>query len=116
MSLGRMRNEVDLAGLGDSQRKWWPRHLKAFAEASQQRPAVEIIVNEDAVIQFLRSRRDVGVPAWQRLEIVRAVQFYQQRVLGKSEPSLDRIRIKLQEVADRDRRAKSKFIGCDRCY
>ncbi len=63
MSLGRMRREVDLAGLSESQREWWPRHLKAFGEASQQRPAVEMTVKEDAVIQFLRSCRDAGFPA-----------------------------------------------------
>ncbi len=105
MSLGRMRREVDLAGLSESQRKWWPRHLKAFAEASQQRPAVEMTVKEEAVIQFLRSCRDAGFPAWQRLEIVRAIQFYQQRVLRTSEPSLDCIRMKLQELTDQERRA-----------
>ena len=94
---------MDLAGLGDSRKTWWPRHLKAFAEATQQRPAVELSVSEEAVIQFLRSRRDAGYPAWQRLEIVRAIQFYQQRVLKRAEPNLDHIRMKLEELTDRER-------------
>ena len=105
MSLGRMRNEVSLAGLSDSRKTWWPRHLKAFAEASQQRPAIDLSVSEETVIQFLRSRRDAGCPAWQRLEIVRAIQFYQQRVLKRPEPSLDHIRMQLEELTDRERMA-----------
>jgi len=62
-----------------------------------------IDVAEQQVVRFLRSLRDNGTPAWQRLQAVRAVQSYRTLVLQRDDPSLFGISQTLERIAAGER-------------
>jgi integron integrase len=101
MSVARFRNEVASAPLAPADKEWFPRWIQRFAD-SLGNPAGNLAVTEAGVIRFLRSLRDNGTPAWQRLQAVRAVEAYQRLTLGTSEPSLQAIRLTLSRLADQE--------------
>ena len=75
------------AKLGKNDKKWFPKWIRRYAST------VDVVdgnlsLTQAEVIRFLRSLRDSGTPAWQRLQAVRAVEAYRKLVLGTEEPSL----------------------------
>ena len=52
----------------------------------------------DHVIMFLRAKLTAGMPGWKRLKIVEGLICYRNGVLKTSEPKLEPIRAKLQEI------------------
>lgn len=54
-------------------------------------------------MQFLRTLRDNGTPAWQRLQAARAIEAYQRLVLEDEVPSLRTIRMTLSRLADQEK-------------
>ena len=101
MSVVRFRHQVASAPLAPADREWFPRWIQRFADSSQN-PLGNLAVTEPGVISFLRSLRDNGTPAWQRLQAVRAVEAYQRLTLATTEPSLQTIRLKLSRQVDRE--------------
>jgi integron integrase len=55
------------------------------------------------VIPFLKSLRCQGVPAWQRLQAVKAIEAYHSLALGSQAPVLHGIRLKLGRLAEQER-------------
>tara|TARA_R110002049_G_scaffold47902_3_gene138505 strand:- start:19471 stop:21141 length:1671 start_codon:yes stop_codon:yes gene_type:complete len=55
--------------------------------------------SERDVISFLQSKLRDKTPAWKRLKMVEALIVYRDRVLQTSQPRLESIRAKLQEIA-----------------
>ena len=68
-------------------REWFPRWLLRYAETVALVDG-KLSVTEAEVIQFSRSLRDSGTPAWQRLQAVRAVEAYRNLVLCTDRPNL----------------------------
>jgi hypothetical protein len=101
MSVVRFRHQVASALLAPADKEWFPRWIQRFAD-SLGKPAGNLTVTEAGVIRFLRSLRDNGTPAWQRLQAVRAVEAYQQLTLATSDPSLQTIRLTLSRLADQE--------------
>jgi hypothetical protein len=62
-------------------------------------------VSPDEVIRFLRSLLKNQVPAWQRLQAVRAIEAYRDLVLQSKLPPLEEIRQTLSRLADQERAA-----------
>ncbi|MGM0485269.1 MAG: hypothetical protein ACQESR_00710 [Planctomycetota bacterium] len=62
-------------------------------------PNDSIPINRESVIGFLRQQKAGGKQAWQRLQMVKAIQFYQTAVPRTHAPPLDDIREKLNEFA-----------------
>jgi len=52
--------------------------------------------------------RDSGKSAWVRLQVVRAVEFYQKSVLQSSVPDLSDVRLTLEELAKKERAEKRR--------
>ena len=66
--------------LGKSQihpndKKWMPQWLEEYSKVLGLGKAVALPVTEQGVLTFLRSLRDRGVPAWQRLQAARSVEW-----------------------------------------
>jgi len=101
MSVARFRRDVASAPLAPADKEWFPRWIQRFAE-SLENPPGNLAVTEPGVIGFLRSLRDNGTPAWQRLQAVRAVETYQQLTLRTTEPNLQAIRLTLSRLADQE--------------
>jgi integron integrase len=111
MSVEQFGDAVRVARLGKADQEWFPRWIRRYAsglESAEAGPAHERLpVSESHVIRFLRSLRDHGTPAWQRLQAVKAVEAYRDLVLHSSSPSFQAIRVTLSRLADRER------SGCD---
>ena len=57
---------------GKNDKRWFPRWIRRYAESVNVTDG-PLPITEDLVIRFSRSLRDHAVPAWQRLQAVRAV-------------------------------------------
>ena len=65
-----------------------------------------LILDADHVMKFLVGLKQQGKPAWMRLKAVRALEFYRDRVLKSSEPSLVEFSSKLAEIAAKEYRVQ----------
>jgi len=64
-------------------------------------PNDSIPISRESVIGFLRQQKSSGRQAWQRLQMVKAIQFYQSSVLRSESPPLDDIRETLAQFVRR---------------
>ena len=69
--------------LRTNDRNWFPKWIRRYAASLPCRNDEPLPVTEDSVLRFLRSLRDRGVPAWQRLQDVRAVEAYQSNIVNR---------------------------------
>jgi integron integrase len=83
-------------------KEWFPRWIRRYA-SSCQATAGNVTVGESEIIAFLRSLREHGTPAWQRLQAVRAVEAYRALVLKASAPDLQHIRLALSRLAEQEK-------------
>ena len=83
--------------------KWFPVWVGRYARFQKQSRTVKLAVDRELVITFLRSLRDAGDPAWQRLQAVHALECYRDVVLCTGSPSLGDVAQKLTEIAERER-------------
>jgi hypothetical protein len=102
MSVQKFAAAVESARLKESETKWFPRWLERYAKWTRQLDAVTIEIRAEPLLQLLRSLRDAGKNAFTRLQVVRALEFYQKSVSKNSEPDLSPFRIKLEELAARE--------------
>ncbi len=84
-------------------RTWFPRWIYRYSSSLRRSRSEAIDVTEQHVVRFLRSLRDNGTPAWQRLQAVRAVQSYRTLVLHADDPSLFDIAQTLERIAAGER-------------
>ena len=91
------------AQYGKVDREWFPRWLRCYAASVQAPDEGMLPVTEAQVIRFSRSLLESGTPAWQRLQAVRTVEAYRDLVLKRNEPSLQRIRLTLGRLANREK-------------
>lgn len=84
-----------------------------LAEYAAQQPngVQRLEVSEERVLCFLRSLRDRGVPAWQRLQAARAIEWYQGIVLKHEFLDFAPYKMKLSELAEADRRRGGEASG-----
>ena len=89
--------------------EWFPRWLRRYAQAVTA-DNENVSVTETLVVQFSRSLRDSGTPAWQRLQAVRAVESYRNLVLRTEQPDLKEIKKRLGRIAaQEDQSGQSKI-------
>ncbi len=101
MSVGEFERRLHGAEYAQNDLKYFPLWIRQYA-ASVTPENGHLPVSVELVKEFLRSLRQSGTPAWQRLQAVRAVEAYRDLVLGAGEPSLGEIRQALQELAERE--------------
>lgn len=99
MSANRFQSFVKSAQLNEKESDWFPRWLFRYAAHLNKSREETLPVNSDLVIRFLRSLRDRGVPAWQRLQATDAIELYQLEILGTRKPSLAFVKQTLSRIA-----------------
>jgi hypothetical protein len=67
--------------LSPESKQYLPIWAGRYAIFSKRPPLMRLVVERELVMAFLRSLRDSGVPAWQRLQAVRAIECYRDVVL-----------------------------------
>ncbi|TWU17158.1 Tyrosine recombinase XerC [Novipirellula galeiformis] len=78
--------------------KIWFKQFSTFHGRSgpSNQQATEFTAAE--VIEFLRSKRDAGFPAWKRMKIIRGLMIYRRLVLQKPDDDLVPLRNKMLEI------------------
>ena len=103
MSVDRFQVVLKLANIEDNDKVWFGRWLRRYAVFLRQ-PETELLqISQNGVKQFCRTLLASEVPAWQRLQAVRAIEFYRNEVLATDEPDLLEIRQILSRTADGER-------------
>ena len=92
MSVERFQIVLKLASLGNDDKVWFGRWLRRYAVFLRQPENLPLLVSQQLVKQFCRTLLAREVPAWQRLQAVRAIGFYRNEVLATAEPDLLEIR------------------------
>lgn len=98
MTLPQLDRVIRTAKLQNSDRKWYPLWVAQYAQFLGSDGAANLAVGYESTIEFLKHLKSRRRPAWQRLQAVRAIEFYRSQVLLSSEPSLADIREKLAEL------------------
>lgn len=102
------------SGQADQELKWakiWFGKLMEFLSARKSNrpdegssPAnPELVFTANEVIAFLRFKRDVGMPAWKRMSIIRGLIVYRRVMLGQPDDDLQPLRIKMEEIIQLER-------------
>ena len=81
-----------------------PKWLDQYAGQQAQRGGDLLHIDQETALGFLRSLRDRGVPAWQRLPAARALEWYPSLVLDRGDVDFAPFKRKLGELAARERR------------
>ena len=99
----RFEQAVKMERLSRNAKAWFPRWLGRYAALANCSGEATIPVDRERVIRFLRMLRDKGVPAWQRLQAVEALECYLTIVRRDNSWPLKEVRLKLTELAQRER-------------
>jgi len=99
MSSAKFASLLKSAKLRKNDRIWFARWVDAYRESCGVGPNDRIPVERDAVIAMLRQQKSKGRKAWQRLQMVRAVEYYRNAILRTGEPDLHDIRELLARAA-----------------
>ncbi|GEM_PF-1124968 len=102
MSVGEFPRRLHGAKYAQNDLKYFPLWVRRYA-ASVTSENGQLPVSVELVKEFSGSLLQSGVPAWQRLQAVRAVEAYRDLILRTGEPSLGEIRQALQRLAERER-------------
>jgi integron integrase len=80
--------------------------METYARSIHQLDAHRIEISRESLITLLQRMRDSGKSAWVRLQVVRAVEFYQKSVLQSAVPDLCDVRTTLESLARKERAEK----------
>ena len=105
MSKTQFELAVKSARLAPASQTWFPRWLSRYASFLQAPHDGALPVDRERVIGFLRMLRDRTVSVWQRLQAVDAIIAYQTLVRKESDSNLTDVRLKLTELAERERKS-----------
>ena len=78
--------------------KWFEYWIRGYRRFLRVGPPSRLPVDQDNVIAFLRSLRDQGRKAWQRLQALRAISDYARRELPAETSHLQPLEAKLLEL------------------
>ncbi|MFN6161455.1 MAG: integron integrase [Planctomycetota bacterium] len=106
MSIALFRERLAKSRLHPDDIKWMPRWLQEFARSHPEADGL-IRFSDPDVLRFLQQLRDRKVPAWQRLQAARTLEWYQTLVLRESVIDFSHYKLTLQELAEREKQAKS---------
>ena len=103
MSTHEFERAVKVEQLSKASKVWFPRWVGRYAAFAKCSGETTIPVDQERVIQFLRILCDKAVPAWQRLQAVEAIECYLTIVRHDNSFPLKEVRLKLTELAQRER-------------
>jgi hypothetical protein len=105
MSVELFRDRLAKSRLHPNDIKWMPSWFLEFAKGKKLVDGKLPFAYQD-VLGFLQGLRDRKFPAWQRLQAARSLEWYQTMVLNTSTVDFAPFKLKLQEMADTEKRAR----------
>ncbi len=102
MSVERFLVVLKTARIHEDDRVWFGRWLRRYAVFLHLPETASLTISQESVKQFCRTLLARQVPAWQRLQAVRAIELYRSDVLGTGDPDLLEIRQILGRQAEQE--------------
>ena len=102
MSSAKFTSVLKSAKLRENDRIWFGRWVDGYRKSCGVGPNARVPVQRDSVIAMLRGQKAKGGEAWQRLQIVKAIEYYRNTVLRTAEPDLGDLRDVLAQAAQRE--------------
>ena len=99
MSVKQMSELASRARLSDEDRRWFPKLVREFATFISAPPGMPLELQRDAIVRYLQKIKAQGRQPGQRLQAVRALEFYRQHVLQTPEPDLADIQETLRHAS-----------------
>ena len=111
-----MSVEVFCYRLGKSQlpqndKKWMPRWMVAFAEGAAKSIEGNLVIERQAVLDFRIRIKSGGAPAWQRLQALLAVEWYQELVLDSASVDMSEFCTGLLKLVAREKNSGTTSDG-----
>ena len=99
------------AQLSQNDKKWMPKWLEKYAAKAEKQANGCLIVSQESVLNFLVRLKQGATPAWQRLQAMRTLEWYQTLVLESSTVDFREFRKGLRLLERRERMAKANVNG-----
>jgi integron integrase len=99
VSVNEFVQKLPSAAYAKKDKDWFPRWVRRYAQSNKKLQNAELPITLELVTTFCRSLLANEVPAWQRLQAVRAVEAYRDLVLQKTSPSFSHMRKQLARQA-----------------
>ena len=80
-------------------RTWFVRWIRRYADFCQCSQQQQLDISKAEVIKFSIMLRDTKIPAVQRLQAVRAIEYYLEKILNRVEPGLIEMKQTLIAIA-----------------
>ena len=80
-------------------RTWFMRWIQRYADFCQCSQQQLLDISKAEVIKFSIMLRDMKIPAFQRLQAVRAIEYYLEKILNRVEPGLIEMKQTLIAIA-----------------
>lgn len=104
MSVHKFKKDLLSMDYPENDKTFFPFWISRYAsEVGQRNPFANLPVNEATILKFSRSLLQSEIPAWQRLQAVRAVEAYHIFLFGKSTEWILNIKKTLSRIADQER-------------
>jgi len=103
MSLRHFRQLVLSGSFSRTDREWFPRWIKRYAEFVGHDGQAKLPLTRDLAISFSRTLLQSKIPAWQRQQAVKTLAVYRDLILESVEPLLTDVIRKLGQLAEQDR-------------
>ena len=103
MSLSRFRQLVQSGSFSRTDREWFPRWIRRYAEFVGHDGRTAMPLTRDLAIGFSRLLLKSEIPAWQRQQAVKTLAVYRDLILETAEPLLTDVIRKLGQMAEQER-------------
>ena len=104
MSVAQFKHYAAKVQFTDPPPEWAVRWLMRLYEFYEQPLSVDFSFNTVQVVDFLKSMRDRGVPAWQRHQAALTAARYQMMLTGRMDVELGKVVQKLADLAHSERK------------
>lgn len=111
MSVDAFRSRLRRAEVHRQDAQWMPVWLERYAAHASQPVDRPLVLSTEQTLRFLRHLRDKHVPAWQRLQAAKALEWYQALLLNEQVVDFAPFKTKLSELARREQLALDGEAG-----
>lgn len=97
--------------LAKNDKQWMPKWLEKYAATAERLPDGNLVLSQELTKGFLVKLKSGGVPAWQRLQAARTLDWYQRLVLQSESVDFSGFRKGLLILVGREKAAKAAGEG-----
>jgi len=103
MSVKLFRQRIAFCKISKNDKNWFPKWILRYSSFLQSDQDADLPLNKESAVAFSRSLLKSSVPAWQRLQAVRALECYRNLVRQSKDPSLDEMKVLLHDLVAKEK-------------